>query len=261
MLAVVPPSAGGDSIFDISARLSLLLKDAETESVGGKLNESTRERVADLLEAMRRQVIRKPDRDLRSLFDLDERLIDLMDRAEEESADNGILSVELATEITDYLEAFRSKVDRIVGYWRWQESVAEICGQESERLAARKRAADTRVARLKGMLQYFMQTRGLKKLEGEKASIGLQTNGMASLVVDDPMKLGEEFFEREVRLSRDILSEVVELLPECEARRRLEALRTQDGWEVNSSAVRAALANNCPMEGARLVKGSHVRIR
>lgn len=152
MLAIVPPPGGGDSIFDVSARLSLLLKDAEAESVGGKLDESTRERVADLVDAMRRQVVRRPDRDLRSLFDLDERLIDLMDRAEEESADNGILSKELATEITDYLEAFRSKVDRIVGYWRWQESVTEICGQESERLAARKRAADAWVARLKGML-------------------------------------------------------------------------------------------------------------
>jgi hypothetical protein len=210
---------------------------------------------------MRRQVVPKHDRDLRSLFDLDERLIDIMDRAEEESSDTGSISEELAQEITDYLEAFRSKVDRIVGYWRWQESVAEICGQESERLATRKRAADARVTRIKGMLQYFMQTRSLKKLDGEKASIGLQTNGMASLVVDDPLKLADDFFEREVRLSRETLSSIVELLPDCEMRRRLQSLFTQEGWEINSSAVRAALANNCPVEGARLVKGSHVRIR
>lgn len=84
---------------------------------------------------------------------------------------------------------------------------------------------------------------------------------MATLVVDDPTKLSDEFFDRDVRLSRDVLSEVVELLPECDARRRLEALRAQDGWELNSSAVRAALVNNCSVEGARLVKGSHVRIR
>lgn len=260
MLAIVPPLTGGDSVFDIGSRLTFLLKDAEAESVGGQLDERTRERVADLVEALRRQVIPRQDRD-RSLFDLDERLIDLMDRAEEESSDTGSVSEELAREITDYLEAFRSKVDRIVGYWRWQESVADICGQESERLAARRRAADARVTRLKGMLQYFMQTRGLKKLEGEKASIGVQTNGMASLVVDDPTKLSEQFFERDVRLSREVLSEVVELLPESDARRRLEAWRTPEGWEVNSAAVRAALANNCPVEGARLVKGSHVRIR
>lgn len=261
MLAIVPPSAGGESVFDIGSRLTLLLKDAEAESVGGQLNEGTRERVADLVEAMRHQVVRKPDRDLRSLFDLDERLIELMDRAEEEGADGNTVSEDLATEITDYLEGFRSKVDRIVGYWRWQESVAEICGQESERLAARKRAADARVTRLKGMLQYFMQTRGLKKLEGEKASIGLQTNGMASLVVDDPAKLGEDFFERDIRLSRQILSTIIDLLPLCDERSRLESVRAQEGWEVNGLAVRAALANNSALEGARLVKGKHVRIR
>lgn len=261
MLTVLPASTGHDSVFDLGARLILLLKDAEAESIGGQLADSTRERMADLVEAMRRQVIPTQDRDLRSLFDLDERLIDLMDRAEEQSFDTGSVSEELAKEITDYLEAFCSKVDRIVGYWRWQESVADICGQESERLAARRRAADARVTRLKGMLQYFMQTRGLKKLEGEKASIGLQTNGMASLVVDDPTKLSEQFFERDVRLSREALSEVVELLPECDARRRLEVWHKPEGWEVNSAAVRAALANNCPVEGARLVKGSHVRIR
>ena len=261
MLAILPASAGHDSVFDLGDRLTLLLKELGSNSIGGHIDDSARERIADLVEAMRRQVVPKHDRDLRSLFDLDERLIDIMDRAEEESSDTGSISEELAQEITDYLEAFRSKVDRIVGYWRWQESVAEICGQESERLATRKRAADARVTRIKGMLQYFMQTRSLKKLDGEKASIGLQTNGMASLVVDDPLKLADDFFEREVRLSRETLSSIVELLPDCEMRRRLQSLFTQEGWEINSSAVRAALANNCPVEGARLVKGSHVRIR
>ena len=41
MLAIVPPLAGGDSVFDIGSRLTLLLKDAEAESVGGQLNEPT----------------------------------------------------------------------------------------------------------------------------------------------------------------------------------------------------------------------------
>lgn len=258
---LVTPATHPESVFDLGARLTHLLKDAESESVGGQLAESTRDRVADLVEAMRRQVVKRPKRDLRSLFDLDERLIDLMDRVEEESSDGGTISEELATEITDYLEAFRSKVDRIVGYWRWQETVADICGQESERLAARKRAADARVTRLKGMLQYFMQTRSLKKLDGEKASIGLQTNGMASLIVDDPLKLGDEFYERDVRLTRQTLAAIIDLLPDSTVRHNLGKLCELDGWELNGSAIRAALVNNCPIEGARLVKGSHVRIR
>jgi hypothetical protein len=198
---------------------------------------------------------------MRSLFDLDERLIDLMDRAEEESAETGEVPEEVAQEIMDYLEAFRSKVDRVVGYWRWQESIATICGQESERLATRRRAAEARVMRLKRMLLYFMAARDLKRLEGESASIGMQTNGMASLHIDDPLQLEDAFFERELRISRAELQEIVNQLPEGEPRRRLDVTLAQDGWEVNGSAVRAALANNLPVEGARLVKGRHVRIR
>jgi hypothetical protein len=250
-----------ESVFDLGERLTTLLKEGASTSISGQLDEATRERVADVTEALRARVIRRPARDVRSLFDLDERLIDLMDRAEEESTESGEIPETVAQEIMDYLEAFRSKVDRVVGYWRWQESIAGICGQECERLAARKRAAEARVTRLKGMLLYFMAARGLKRLGGERASIGMQTNGMASLHIDDPFQLEESFFERDLRINRAELQGIVSQLPEGEARRRLEAALKQDGWEVNASAVRAAIANNLPVEGARLVKGSHVRIR
>lgn len=215
----------------------------------------------DDVEAERAEVARKSERDPRSLFDLDEQLIDLMERAEDASAETGVVPDDVAQEVVEYLEAFRTKVDRIVGYWRWQESIADICGRESDRLATRKRAAEARVTRLKGMLLYFMATRGLKRMEGEKASLGMQTNGMASLCIDDPLQLGDYFFERDLRLSRSDLSEIAHQLPDGEQRRRLEAALHQEGWEVNSSAVRASLANNMPVQGARLVKGSHVRIR
>ena len=35
----------------------------------------------------------------------------------------------------------------------------------------------------------------------------------------------------------------------------------KDGWEVNGEAIRAALVNQDAIAGARLVTGSHVRIR
>src|SRR5213594_2625409 len=109
----------------------------------------------------------KIERDPQSLFDLDERLIELMDCAED-AAEQGEIPQELVDEINDYLEAFRTKVDRIAGYWRWQESIATICGEEAERLSVRKRAAERRVNRLKDMLLAFAMSRGFKKLEGEK---------------------------------------------------------------------------------------------
>ena len=258
VMPMVPVQA--ESIFDIGDRLAGLLEQAKQEAVGNNVPEEMRARLADTVEVLRSRVSQKPERDPRSLFDLDERLIDLMDRAEEAAA-AGEIAQDLLQEINDYLEAFRTKVDRIAGYWRWQESIAEICGKEAERLEARKKAAEGRLGRLKHMLLAFMMARGLKKLEGEKAAIGMQANGMASLVIDDPLQIGECFFESNIRLTKTELQEIAYQLADGELRRRLEAALKGEGWEINGSAVRFAIINNSTVSGARLVKGNHVRLR
>lgn len=257
-LSVLPKTS--ESVFDVARRLAELMEGAAAVSADGTLPEGTRERAADLVEAVRKHVVLKPERDPRSLFDIDERLVDLMDRIEE-AAEAGEISQELIQEANDYLEAFRTKVDRIAGYWRWQESIARICGEEAERLSARKKAADGRLNRLKSMLVAFMMTRGLKKLEGEKAAIGMQANGTPSLVIDDPFQIGERFFENTIRFTKTELQEIVYQLTEGDLRRRLETILSGEAWEVNGSAVRSALANNTVVSGARLVKGFHVRLR
>lgn len=200
-------------------------------------------------------------RDPRSLFDIDERLIELMDQVSDAAVDGQEPSSELIEEINEYIEAFHTKVDRIAGYLRWQESIASICGGEAERLYARKKSAEGRVSRLKNMLLHFMLSRGLKKLEGERAAIGLQPNSAASLVVDDPLKIGECFFERSIGFTKTELQELIYQLPAGKLRDRLEAQLAEDGWQVNGSAVRAAFANGAEIAGARLVKGHHIRIR
>jgi hypothetical protein len=200
-------------------------------------------------------------RDPRSLFDIDERLVELMDQVADAAADGQEPPAEIIEEINEYIEAFQSKVDRIAGYLRWQESVASICGSEAERLFARKKAAEGRVSRLKNMLLHFMLSRGLKKLEGERAAIGLQPNSAASLVVDDPLKIGECFFERSIIFTRTEMQELTYQLPAGDLRGRLEAQLAEDGWQVNGNAIRAAFANGAEIAGARLVKGHHIRIR
>lgn len=254
-LAVVPAPA--ETTAGLSRRLAELLEQGVD---GSPLPDSAREHAAVLVEALRRRITRRPERDHRSLFDLDDRLIELMGMVEEAAEAGATISVELAQEIDAYLEAYRLKVDQIVGYWRWQQSIADISANEAERLAARKKAAENRVVRLKGFLFAFMTARGIKKLEGEKSDIGMQRNGSASLVVDDPLQVAERFFERSVRFTKTEFQEILLQLPEGEARRRLEAL-LKDGWEVNGESVRASLVNNQLVPGARLVTGSHLRIR
>lgn len=128
-------------------------------------------------------------------------------------------------------------------------------------MAARKKAAENRLGRLKNMLLAFMVARGLKKLEGDKAAIGMQPNSAASLVIDDPLQVGERFFENSIRFTKTELQEIVYQLAEGELRCRLVATLKGEDWEINNSAVRFAIINNSAVSGARLVKGNHVRLR
>jgi len=259
--AVAKTVSGEGSVFEMGTRLAGLLAEAGEDAIGGQFPEAMRERIADLAEGIRRRLARRAERDPRSLFELDERFIELMERADEEVSETGEVPAALLVEITDYLEAFRGKVDRIAGYCRWQESITRICGEEADRLAARKKAATGRVDRLKGMLMTFMLTRDLKKLEGETTSIALQINGNPSLRIDDPLQVGPGFYECSLRFTKTELQEWAPQLMEGPLRRRLEATLHGDGWTINESAVRAALVNNAGVSGARLVKGHHVRIR
>ena len=119
-IAIRPAEA--ESIFDVGRRLNSLLEEAEREVAEGQLPESARSRLADVLDALRVKLKRRAERDPRSLFHLDEHLIELMDRVEEAAAENGEIPAELVQEVNDYLEAFRWKIDRMASYWRWQES-------------------------------------------------------------------------------------------------------------------------------------------
>jgi hypothetical protein len=89
-----------ESVFDLGQRLAQLLAGASQETSGGQLPDAVRERVADLAEAIRRRAAKKAERDPRSLFDLDERFIDLMDRADEEASASSEVSEALLREIT-----------------------------------------------------------------------------------------------------------------------------------------------------------------
>ncbi len=260
MATAEPLVAVSESVFDIGDRLSGLLKEARQESVDGAIPGNVLARLADIVESLRSRVIHKAERDPRSLFDLDERLVELLECADE-AAQVGEIPQELLLEINDYLAAFQTKVDRIAGYWRWQESIAALCGEEADRLSMRKRAAERRLNRLKEMLVAFMMSRATKRLEGEKAAIGLQANSMASVVIDDPLQLAECFFERTLRFTKTELQEIVYQLADGQLRQRLEAALTSPGWEIDGSAVRFAITNGSSVTGARLVKGHHVRLR
>ncbi len=198
-----------------------------------------------------------------SIFDIDESLAALVDAAEEDAeANDGELSEPIKEALSAYAEAFGYKVDRIADFLKAQKAEAEISQREAERFQARSRAAENREKRLKGMLVWFMLTRKVQKLRGDRNTISLQANSVPSLVVDETPRIPDSFYRARIDITWPEWVEVLEALPEGPLRSRLANL---DGKSVQKDLQRGilsdALARGEVIEGASLIKGNHVRLR
>ena len=162
-----------------------------------------------------------------TLFALDESLSLLMESATEEAADNsGEIPDELRQALLDYCEAFGAKVDNIANYIKSQEFEARNAKTEIDRLQSRQAAAENKVERLKGLLIYFMDARGLRSMKGRLNTISLRKNSQDSLVVDSIERIPSEYCRVSITLP---LSEFEELLQPRSIRRGLCRVRASEG--------------------------------
>jgi len=95
-----------ESIFDLGDRLATLLHQIREQTVHDEIPETCLSRLADTVEVLRSRLVRRTERDPRSLFELDQRLIELMDRAED-TAEQGEIPQDLLEKST--LTSRRSK--------------------------------------------------------------------------------------------------------------------------------------------------------
>jgi hypothetical protein len=198
-----------------------------------------------------------------TLFELDESLSLLMESATEAAADNnGEIPEELRQALLDYCEAFGAKVDNIANYIKSQEFEARNAKTEIDRLQSRQAAAENRVERLKGLLKYFMESRGLRCVKGRLNTISLRKNSQDSLVVDGADKVPPEYCCVSITLPVPELEELLRHLPE---EHNLRARLTPDSnglvkrW-LDNTKLRTALASGVPVHGAELRRGHHIRL-
>lgn len=198
-----------------------------------------------------------------TLFAIDESLSLLMESATEAAADkSGEIPEELQQALLDYCEAFGTKVDNIANYIKAQESEARNAKIEIDRLQARQTAAEKKVERLKGLLKYFMDTRGLQNMKGRLNTISLRKNSQDSLVVESVDRIPSEYWRVSITLPVPDLEELLRHLPEEHA---LRARLTPDGnesvrREPDNTKLRSALASGVSVQGAELRRGQHVRL-
>jgi Siphovirus Gp157 len=196
-----------------------------------------------------------------SIFELDESLCLLMDSAEEAAAENnGEIPQELQQALLEYCQAFGQKVDNIANYIRSQEFEAASAAAEIERLAARKSAAQNRVERLKGLLRYFLESRGTRSMKGRLNTISLRKNSQDTLVLTDTTKLGKEFWRISVVANAAEWEEALSHLPAGHRWRARFANPVAVNREPDNARIRAALAGGAVLEGAELRRGHHVRL-
>ena len=198
-----------------------------------------------------------------TLFELDESLSILMESATDEAANNnGEIPEELRQALLDYCEAFGAKVDNIANYIKSQEFDARNAKAEIDRLQSRQAAAANKVERLKGLLKYFMETRGLLRMKGRLNTISLRKNSQDSLIVDRVDEIPSEYCRVSITLPVPELEELLRYLPE-EHSLRARLTPDDNGFirrEVDNAKLRTALASSIPVPGAELRRGQHVRL-
>jgi hypothetical protein len=198
-----------------------------------------------------------------TLFAIDDSLSLLMESAIEAAADNnGELPEELRQALLDYCEALGAKVDNIANYIKSQEFEARNAKAEIDRLQSRQAAADNKVERMKGLLKYFMETRGLRSMKGRLNTISLRRNSQDSLVLDSVERIPSEYCRVSISIPLPDLEELLRHLPEVHL---LRARLTPDGngplrREPDNTKLRSALASGVPVQGAELRRGQHVRL-
>jgi hypothetical protein len=193
-----------------------------------------------------------------SLFEIDEAL-DLLIESAAEQAVEGEISDDLRTALSEYVDAFGEKVDRIANYIKAQESFAEAAKKETCRLESRRKTAENRVKTCKVFLCWFMTARSLKRLKGRLNTFTLASNSVDSLVFDDCVSVHPSFHAVSLTLSWPEWRELLSFVPAGTLHSRLLQWEC-DGKSIDRVRIIEALKAGHTVPGARLVRGQHVRL-
>ena len=191
-----------------------------------------------------------------SLFEIDQELEAAFEAASQEQEQAGEISEETKQNCLALFAELGKKVDRIAGYVRATEFKARAAKEEAARLSARQKSAENRVLQVKSMLAYYLQTRGLKRLEGQLNTVRIQKNSQPSLRLD-PLTLPREYQDANISIPQPEWDRVLDLIPIPELRQKLKSAVID--VEPNKELIRQDLQAGKQISGAELFKGEHIR--
>jgi hypothetical protein len=121
-----------------------------------------------------------------SLLDIDREIDLMLDLMQDELEEDSEISEESRDQFHRFCEAFGQKVDRIGRFIRVMEARQAYCKSEAARLAARGKTAENKAAQTKALVLYFLETRGLTKMEGPQFTLRRQKNSQDSVKIKNP---------------------------------------------------------------------------
>ncbi len=192
-----------------------------------------------------------------SIFEIDQEIDAMIEADQQEFEEKGIISEESMLRFEQFLHAMNAKVDRIGGYIRANENVANCSKLEADRLSKRARAATNKVERVKSMLLYYMKTREQQSLEGTLFTARICKNSADSVSVTDKTAIPAAYRRYEAKIDGGAWESVLGLLP-----RELQIVLESSAkdFSINLEAIKAATTQSTKVPGAEVKRGDHLRI-
>jgi hypothetical protein len=193
-----------------------------------------------------------------SLFEIDAELDSLLDEIEDQTAQGGEPTEELAGRFQQFCSAHGEKVDRIGRFLRRMEAREQFCRAEAARLSDRARTAAGKVERTKNMVLYYLMSRNLKSIEGREFTLRAQKNSQDSVRITDEVALPTAFRKIDARIGGVLWETVLVNLPE-ELGRMLESAVEES--RPDTDTIKATIQREEKVPGAELRRGWHLRIK
>ncbi|MDR5726794.1 MAG: siphovirus Gp157 family protein [Terriglobia bacterium] len=192
-----------------------------------------------------------------SIFEIDQEIDAMIEAHQQEFEANGLISAESMLRFEQFLHAMNAKVDRIGGYIRATENIANCSKLEADRLSKRAKAATNKADRVKSMLLYYMKTREQQSLEGTLFTARICKNAADTVTVTDKDAIPAAYRRHDARIDGGAWESILALLP-----RELQIVLESSAkdFSVNSEAIKAAKTQGTEVPGAEVKRGDHLRI-
>ena len=192
-----------------------------------------------------------------ALLEIDREIDLLLDLMQEELEDSGEISEGLQRRFESFCEVFGDKVDRIGRFIRIMECRAAYCKAEAARLSTRAKAAENKVVHTKQLVGYFLNSRGVTKIEGTQFTLRRQKNSADTVNVQNASLLPIHHLRMEARFTGKVWEQIAASLP---AELKQCFLTGLQGSSPLLDEIKQEVASGCVFEGVSVIRGHHLRV-